>query len=203
VRAYDGPFIRGLNLKSMGPEINTEILYKAQILRARVVEIPAHLDWTGQTERMKSRKVSLKVSSTSKLLMFSSFLFRPITFFLVPGLILLAVSLYSLGALGWTVAQGYGDAAGSNFDARLTNAFADAWQQRPHSFIIGGITFVVAVQLVSLGVLAAQAKRYFEDLFHIESRVLRQVAEVDARLGLVESAPAVPTAPNTTNGPAR
>ena len=85
MRAYDGPFIRGLDLKSMGPEINTEILYKAQILRARVIEIPAHLDWTGQSERMKARKVSLKVSSTSKLLMFSSFLFRPIMFFLVPG----------------------------------------------------------------------------------------------------------------------
>jgi glycosyltransferase involved in cell wall biosynthesis len=201
VRAYDGPFIRGLNLKSMGPEINTEILYKAQILRARVVEIPAHLDWTGQTERMKSRKVSLKVSSTSKLLMFSSFLFRPITFFLVPGLILLAISAWSLGALAWTVIEGYGDATGSNFDARLTQSFADAWQQRPHSFIIGGITFVVAVQLVSLGVLAAQAKRYFEDLFHIESRVLRQVAQVDQRLELLESSTAAE--PGSQSGPAR
>ena len=210
VRAYDGPFIRSLNLKSMGPEINTEILYKAQILRARVVEIPAHLDWTGQTERMKSRKVSLKVSSTSKLLMFSSFLFRPITFFLVPGLILLAISIYSLGALAWTVIQGYGDASGGNFDERLTQSFADAWQHRPHSFIIGGITFVVAVQLVSLGVLAAQAKRYFEDLFHIESRVLRQVAQVDQRLDLLESAeshvsaaPSVPAGPSSPSGPAR
>ena len=45
-------FIRGLSLKSMGPEINTEILYKAQIMRARVGEIPAHLDWSDQAERM-------------------------------------------------------------------------------------------------------------------------------------------------------
>ena len=203
VRAYDGPFIRGLNLKSMGPEINTEILYKAQILRARVVEIPAHLDWTGQGERMKARKVSLKVSSTSKLLMFSSFLFRPITFFLVPGLILLAISVYSLGALAWTVVQDYRDASGGNFDVRLTDAFADAWAQRPHSFIIGGLTFVVAVQLVSLGVLAAQAKRYFEDLFHIESRVLRQVAQVDERLRIVESDAATTAATTSQAGPAR
>ncbi len=203
VRAYDGPFIRGLNLKSMGPEINTEILYKAQILRARVIEIPAHLDWTGQTERMNARKVSLKVSSTSKLLMFSSFLFRPITFFLVPGLILLAISVYSLGALAWTVVQDYRDASGGNFDVRLTDAFADAWAQRPHSFIIGGLTFVVAVQLVSLGVLAAQAKRYFEDLFHIESRVLRQVAQVDERLRIVESDAATTAATTSQAGPAR
>ena len=140
VRAYDGPFIRGLNLKSMGPEINTEILYKAQILRARVIEIPAHLDWTGQTERMNARKVSLKVSSTSKLLMFSSFLFRPITFFLVPGLILLAISVYSLGALAWTVVQGYGDASGEQLRRaahrrlrrRLGAAPALVHHRRPH-----------------------------------------------------------------------
>ena len=86
VRAYDGPFIRSLDLKAMGPEINTEILYKAQIMRARVVEIPAHLDWSEQTERMKARKVSLRVSNTSKLLVFASFLFRPLVFFVFPGL---------------------------------------------------------------------------------------------------------------------
>ena len=99
--------------------------------------------------------------------------------------------------------QGYGETSGSNFDERLTQSFADAWQQRPHSFIIGGITFVVAVQLVSLGVLATQAKRYFEDLFHIESRVLRQVAQVDQRLGLLESStPSAPTAPSAPSAPA-
>ena len=100
VRCYDGPFIRSLDLKSMGPEINTEILYKAQIMRARVVEIPAHLDWTDQEERMRSRKVSIRVSTTSKLLMFSSFLFRPIVFFLVPGLLVLIVALWTLGRSG-------------------------------------------------------------------------------------------------------
>ena len=66
VRCYDGPFIRSLDLKSMGPEINTEILYKAEIMRARIVEIPAHLDWTDQEERMRTRKVSLRVSTTSQ-----------------------------------------------------------------------------------------------------------------------------------------
>jgi hypothetical protein len=73
VRAYNGPFIRSLSLKAMGPEINTEIMYKAQIMRARVAEIPAHLDWSDQAERMAKRKVSLRVSTTSKLLVFASF----------------------------------------------------------------------------------------------------------------------------------
>ena len=105
VRAYDGPFIRSLDLKAMGPEINTEILYKAQIMRARMVEIPAHLDWSDQTERMKQRKVSLRVSNTSKLLVFASFLFRPLVFFVFPGLVLLLVSAWTLGAVAIDVAS--------------------------------------------------------------------------------------------------
>ncbi len=168
VRAYDGDFIRSLSLKAMGPELNTEIMYKAQILRARVAEIPAHLDWSDQTERMQKRKVSLRVGGTSKLLVFASFLYRPLLFFLTPGLLLLAISLWSSLSLAWTVVQ-EAKGEGGNFDERITHGFADAWQLRPQTFIIAGFTFVVAVQLISLGLLAAQAKRYFEELFYAAS----------------------------------
>jgi len=169
VRAYDGRFVRGLSLKSMGPEINTEIMYKAQIMRCRVAEIPAHLDWSEQAERLASRHVSLRVSTTSKLLVFASFLYRPILFFILPGLALLALSLWSAGSLAVTVLQNARDAPGG-IDSRLTHGFADAWQLRPQTFIIAGFTFVVAVQLISLGLLAAQAKRYFEELFFAAMR---------------------------------
>ncbi len=193
VRAYDGSFIRSLSLKSMGPEINTEIMYKAQIMRARVAEIPAHLDWSDQAERMANRRVSLRVTTTSKLLVFASFLYRPILFFIVPGLVLLAISLWSGGSLLWTVIRET-DANRGSWDSRVTQGFADAWRLRPQTFIIAGFTFVVAVQLVSLGLLAAQAKRYFEELFyatmrrrrddrqHVESRSVRtdDTAPVDS-----------------------
>jgi glycosyltransferase involved in cell wall biosynthesis len=169
VRAYDGDFIRGLSLKSMGPEINTEILYKAQIMRARVAEVPAHLDWSDQAERMRTRHVSLKVSTTSKLLVFASFLFRPILFFIIPGLLLMIISGWSFISLFFTVLDDARFAKGS-IDAKLTSGFAYAWEARPQTFIIAGFTGVVAVQLISLGVLAAQAKRYFEELFYAATR---------------------------------
>lgn len=169
VRAYDANFIRGISLKSMGPEINTEILYKAQVMRVRVAEIPAHLDWSDQAERMAKRKVSLKVTTTSKLLVFASFLYRPIIFFMLPGVVLLLISLWSGGSLFWTV---WNEASnhGGGLDSRLTEGFAEAWQLRPQTFIIAGFTFVVSVQLISLGLLAAQAKRYFEELFYAATR---------------------------------
>ncbi len=168
VRAYRGDFIRGLSLKSMGPEINTEILYKAQIMRIRIAEIPAHLDWSDQAERMARRKVPLRVTTTSKLLVFASFLYRPILFFMLPGLLLLAISVWSSGSLLWTVIrEAWGEAG--NIDHRLTDGFAAAWELRPQTFIIAGFTFVVAIQMITLGLLAAQAKRYFEELFYAAS----------------------------------
>ncbi len=176
VRAYRGDFVRSLSLKSMGPEINTELLYKAQIMRARVVEVPAHLDWSDQKERLATRKVSLKVSTTSKLLVFASFLFRPIWFFIVPGLALLSVSLWSTASLLWTVLREARKQSGG-IDHRLTDGFAIAWQVRPQTFIIAGFTFVVAVQLISLGLLATQAKRYFEELFYSNTRARERLNE--------------------------
>jgi glycosyltransferase involved in cell wall biosynthesis len=173
VRCYDGPFIRSLNLKSMGPEINTEILYKAEIMRARVIEIPAHLDWSEQAERMRTRKVSLRFSTTSKLLMFSSFLFKPIFFFLIPGLLLLAVAMWTLGGVAWMVLHEFLTLSGS-FDFRLTEAFQETYAARPHSFIVGGFSLVIAVQLISLGLLATQTKRYFEELFHLGTGLVRR-----------------------------
>lgn len=185
VRAYDGPFLRSLNLKAMGPEINTEILYKAQVMRARVVEVPAHLDWSNQAERMRARRVSLRVSTTSKLLMFASFLFRPLMFFFVPGLLLLAVSFWTLGSVGLGVLRHFDEGTG-NFDAHLTYAFAQTYLERPHSFVIGGISFMVAVQLITLGLLATQAKRYFEELFHLGTNTRRRLDQLAAQVEEIE-----------------
>jgi hypothetical protein len=181
VRAYDGPFIRSLDLKAMGPEINTEILYKAQIMRARVVEIPAHLDWSEQSERMKNRKVTLRVSSTSKLLVFASFLFRPLVFFVIPGLVLLVIAAWTLGSVGIAVAKEFFDVSGS-IDSRLYTAFATTWEERPQSFIVGGFSFVVAVQLITLGLLATQSKRYFEELYHLGTSTRRRVDRIETSL---------------------
>ncbi len=61
VRAYKKSFIQTLNLKTKGYEVNPEILYKAMILRARIVEIPAHLDWTEQNKYAGKRTSSMRV----------------------------------------------------------------------------------------------------------------------------------------------
>jgi glycosyltransferase involved in cell wall biosynthesis len=46
VRVYDGPFIRSLDLRAVDADINIEIIAEARTRHARIVEVPAHLDWS-------------------------------------------------------------------------------------------------------------------------------------------------------------
>ena len=92
-------------------------------------------------------------------------------FFVLPGLALIMLSLYPLI---WTVINTfiqYQNLCPSNlsFGHLLSAAIGAAFKQSPHAFIVGGISLMVAIQLISLGILALQSKRYFEELFHLSS----------------------------------
>jgi glycosyltransferase involved in cell wall biosynthesis len=178
VRCYDRPFIQALSLKAQDAEINPEIIYKAQLMRARIVEIPAHLDWTAQRALGKRRRSNLKLMRSVAGQAFSSFLFRPFMFFVLPGLLVALLAAYTLGWVGWNVAQRYAELSGS-FDPRFSQAVGDVFDHSPHAFIVGGIALLVAIQLISLGVLSAQSKRYFEELFHLGSLAYRQLRVPD------------------------
>lgn len=174
VRVYDGPFLRSLDLRAVDADINTEIIYKARLLHARIVEIPAHLDWSFATTGGQRRAVEGRVSGATISSLFSSFLFRPFLFFVLPGLVLLAVAGYSFGWVFWHVVEVYGDPSRYG-NSGLTGAIQNAYERAPHTFLVTGITFVLALQLISLGVIAAQAKRYFEELYHLGTTVLRRL----------------------------
>ena len=83
VRAYDVRFLRSLSLKSMDISICAEIIYKAMVLRAKIVEIPAHLDWSVQNKA--NSKSSIKIKRSMIAYMLSGFMFRPFLFFIFPG----------------------------------------------------------------------------------------------------------------------
>src|SRR5262249_60606815 len=90
----DTRFLKMLNLRAMGMEINPEVISKAMMLRGRIEEIPAHLDWRLQNAAGPRRKSSMKMVRHTMSVLFSGFLFKPFMFFIVPGLGLLLFSLY-------------------------------------------------------------------------------------------------------------
>jgi len=173
VRAYKGDFIRALNLKTKDYEINPEIIYKAMILRARIIEIPAHLDWSFQNKAGKSRVSGIRVFKGIFSGLMASFIFRPYMYFLMFGLFLMGVFLYMFVwiIINISIIYPFIIAQSRFFDDRFSQAIARVFSDRPHAFFIAGFTLIVALQLLSMGFLSLQNKRYFEELFHLDSSI--------------------------------
>jgi glycosyltransferase involved in cell wall biosynthesis len=152
VRAYDTRFLRSLNVRAMGMDVNAEILRQAQILRARIVEIPAHLDWSANARSAGGS--GLRVPRTTLAIAISAYLFRPAWFFMVPALML---AVFALVAWGFAIAAGLGG-------FRLLAALAI-------------VASLAAVQLAGFAFLALQAKRSFEDLFVLGTATYRSFQE--------------------------
>jgi glycosyltransferase involved in cell wall biosynthesis len=174
VRAYRKSFILSVNLKTKDYEINPEIIYKAMILRAKIVEIPAHLDWTEQNKHAGKRTSSLRVMRGFFSGLMSGFIFRPYIFFIGIGAILMLLSLYELL---WLLADTlsylskHSNLAGEN---SFSHSLALQFRENPQSFLVGGITFIIAIQFLSVGFLSLQNKRYFEELFHLGTALKKQ-----------------------------
>jgi len=177
VRAYKSSFIKNLNLKTKDYEINPEIIYKAMILRARIIEIPAHLDWSFQNSVGSKRTSAMKLFHGFFSGLMSGFIFRPYVFFITFGAVLLLIALYIIIWIFINTFQVMPQIVVDPqfIDDRFSMAIGQVFKARPHAFIVGGITLLLSIQILSLGFLSLQSKRYFEELFHINSSVLQQV----------------------------
>jgi glycosyltransferase involved in cell wall biosynthesis len=171
VRAYDGPFIRSLVLRALSMDIMPEVVYKTMVMRGRIEEVPAHLDWTRQLAAGPRRTSSMRILKHVLSTVLSGFVFRPFMFLVMPGLVLLAFSAY---VNFWMFIHFFNALAASPPESRdATAAFAQAYAQHPHTFIVALLSLMLAVQLIGLGVVALQSKRYFEELYYLGVTVRR------------------------------
>ncbi len=176
VRGYDARFLRSVNLKAMGAQVNSEIIHKALVLRAHIEEIPAHLDWSHLRER-QGRKSSIRVVSSLLNQLVFGFMFRPFAFFLLPALAMFLLGAY---AVFWATVHTIEAAQDTPFElneptfiTELSQAVAEAYSHFPHVFLIGAIALVLGIQLLTAGILSLQNKRYFDELFSLGTRILR------------------------------
>ena len=180
-RCYKKDFLDTLNLKTSTYSINPEIIQKARILRGRIIEVPGHLDWTLQLEYGDNRTSSVSIFKGIRNGLMSSFIFRPYGFFMMIGMILLVASLYMIGWIFYHVYSIYPEiqASGQFFDDMFSEAVAAAYNKRPHAFLIGGFTFVAAIQFLGLGFISLQKKRYFDELFHLNTSILKSTKKLN------------------------
>jgi hypothetical protein len=183
VRAYDGTFLRSLTLRSKGMDVMPEVLYKARMLGAHIEEMPSHLDWGAIIKEKARRRSSMRIVRHTASTILSGFLFRPVMFFVVPGLLLLLFSLYVNTWMLIHFSEHYA-ALTQHADvfARGSAAVSAAYAQSPHTFIIGILSLMMAIQLMSLGILSLQSKSYFEEVFNLTSAIYRSDLQRDAAL---------------------
>jgi len=175
VRGYRTEFLKILNLKTIDYEINPEILYKAMVLRARIIEIPGHLDWSLQNEIGKKRTSGMRIMQSFFSGLMAAFIFRPYIYFIGFGIVLFILALYMITWIFINTFQVLPTIQVDipYFDERFSQAIGLVFNKRPHAFFVGGITLILAIQILSLGFLSLQEKRYFEELFHINSSILK------------------------------
>jgi glycosyltransferase involved in cell wall biosynthesis len=179
VRGYRTDFIQNLNLKTKDYEINPEILYKSMILRARIVEVPAHLDWTEQNKLKGKRTSNMRILKSIFSGLMSGFIFRPYIFFLGAATILFLISIYVIVWIFINTLNVYPEiiATSDYFDDRFSRAVGFVFQKRSHSFFVGGFTLMVSFIFFAIGFLSLQSKRYFEELFHLDTYIRRKVSK--------------------------
>ena len=180
VRAYRTSFVRSLNLKTSGMDINPEVIHKGIVLGAKIEEIPAHLNWRTQDDSRRAshdrpkpnrRKSSMKILRHTWSTFYFGFVFRPVMFFIIPSFFFFLLAVY---AGGWAAIHSWANYVALAKISPATDptvAVAAAFQQAPHTFVLGGIFLMLSIQLFSLGILSMQSKRYFEEIFQLGTAI--------------------------------
>ncbi|MGH8250848.1 MAG: glycosyltransferase family 2 protein [Steroidobacteraceae bacterium] len=178
VRAIDGRFLRSLHLRNTGMDVMPEMIQKAKLLRVSIDEIPAELNWERQIRAGGRRRSSLRILRQILGTAGSGFILRPFTFLLIPGLLLLAFAAYVNAWMVIHVIDAYVLLDATPDTVRnLSAALALAYRQYPHTYIIGLLSLMLSLQLIGMAFLSMQNKKYFDELFHLGSTLLREQRE--------------------------
>ena len=174
VRAFEGDFIRSMDICASGMDIMPEIVLKSIVLRAMILEIPAHLDWERQRSAGVSRQSSMRLLRHVLSTFIAGFLFRPFMFLVLPGLFFLIISV---NANVWGLihlVEAYGPCIAARGSCSLTQVLSLAFADYPYTYLIGLLTLVISILLMGLATILLQNKHYYEHQYHIMANIRKQ-----------------------------
>jgi len=162
--------IRSLDLVSDDKDINPEIFYKAVTLGLRIEEIPATLRWSekkaGKSTRVRKSKFRYRKNTSTHL--FILFWSRPFILFYVLGMIMFVFGLFEAGLLTYrfTVSiSSYAETSSLYQSVILASRYIIS--RYTPTFILASALLVFGIQFLSLGFLAMQSQRNFNELYHL------------------------------------
>jgi hypothetical protein len=100
----------------------------------------------------------------------------------LPGLLLLAFAAYVNTWMAIHFVDAYVQLGSAPDTARsMSAAVGLAYSQYPHTFIVGLLSLMLSMQLIGMSMLSLQNKKYFDELFHLGSTLLREQRETERR----------------------
>jgi len=163
VRAYRKTFIDRLDLHSNNKDIHLEILYKAKILGAKILEVPGDLKWREQKavtlKNHDKRRSTLKLRKTGRSHFFFALLNRPGIIYFIPGSILLIISLSIISLSLNTIVPDIINGMPVYFALRKSILTATP------SWLTLAVSFILSIQFFSLGFLTNQNKKNYEETY--------------------------------------
>jgi len=173
VRAYKKDFLKKLDLFSDDKDLHLEILYKAKILGAKIMEVPADLRWNKRKiinlRRSKKRRSTMNFRKTSNSHFFFAMMNRPGIIFFIPANILLLVSFFILSSVIRVIF--------SNLQSGLSLylAIRESMLSGVLSYMTFSLSFVLAIQFFSLGFLTNQNKKNYEETYKTNNAILTEL----------------------------
>jgi glycosyltransferase involved in cell wall biosynthesis len=170
VRAYKKSFIDKLDLHSDDKDLYLEILFKAKILGATILEVPADLKWRAEKisglKKSKKRRSSLKLRKTSNSHFFFALLSKPGIIFFIPANILLFISLFILALIIRVVLVNIANGLS------VYLAIRESMLSGALSYITFALSFVLSIQFFTLGFLTNQNKKNYEETYKTINTIL-------------------------------
>lgn len=170
VRAYRREVIDTLLLTADGMELQLEILQKASFNRFRVCECPAKLEWAAEKAdgARFSRVSKMRILATIRTYLFYGWLSHPSLLFVVLGTLLAVPGLYMLAAaflnaLGRVVAH----LGAEGVIQATSDGLRATFEASQYTLVIGGFVTVVGLLMMGLGLLVAQNKFHFEQVYRL------------------------------------
>ena len=170
VRGYGREFLSGLSLLSSGKELNLELLYKAELLGFKILDIPAVLEWPLSRKNRDKRKGILSLLSLAPVVrshLLFQFVSRPGILFGVPIASSALLTFYGIVTL--VIAYFREIAAGS--ESPLRAALLDG----ALTLSVTGFSFALGLLFTVIFLLVVQGKLYFEETFLIQSKIYKEL----------------------------
>jgi glycosyltransferase involved in cell wall biosynthesis len=174
VRAYRKDFIDSLDLHSNDKEIHLEILHKAKIVGAKIIEVPADLCWRKEkllksNSAQQKRRSTIKIGKTSSSHIFFALLSKPGFIFWIPGYILFALSLTIFFI---TIATIINDLSSG---LSLYQLIRISMLNAAPSWFTMCISLIIAIVFFTLGFLTNQSKQHYEETYKTLSAIYSKI----------------------------